>query len=38
MNKWMKRTIALVLMVLILVSMFIMNRFADNSGEGGLVA
>ena len=30
--------LSLVLMVLILVSMFIMNRFADNSGEGGLVA
>ena len=29
--------LSLVLMVLILVSMFIMNRFADNSGEGGIV-
>lgn len=29
--------LSLVLMVMILVSMFIMNRFADSSGEGGIV-
>ncbi len=29
--------LSLVLMILILVSMFIMNRFADSTGEGGVV-
>lgn len=29
--------LSLVLMILILVSMFIMNRFADKNGEGGMI-
>jgi len=31
-------SLSLVLMVIILVSMFIMNRFSDGAGEGGMVA
>lgn len=30
--------LSLVLMILILASMMVMNRFSDDNGEGGLVA